>query len=87
MSFVNDAMFDWMVGMLVITMLIASSTFSFRLLFSNFSVVCSSCITMMKTFKNVYQQIQITYDDNYSILWKSFFIGLIQHKFIFLEII
>lgn len=65
-SFVNDALFDWVVSALVITVFTLLSTFSLHSLFSNFSTLYPSCwyAHQRKRLKMHPNEIQITYDDS-----------------------
>lgn len=65
-SFVNDALFDWVVSALVITVFTPLSTFSLHSLFSNFSTLYPSCwyAHQRKHLKMHPNEIQITYDDS-----------------------
>lgn len=65
-SFVNDALFDWVVSALVIAVFTLLSTFSLHSLFSNFSTLYPSCwyAHQRKHLKMHPNEIQITYDDS-----------------------
>lgn len=65
-SFVNDALFDWVVSALVITVFTLLSTFSLHSLFSNFFTLYPSCwyAHQRKHLKMHPNEIQITYDDS-----------------------